>query len=124
MVYETTNWWSQIKTPGAAIYANRHYLKLYRQINSGRLAKVEENCNGNSSGKSEHVENIIGDVYIHSSANIHPSAVIGPNVSIGKNVNVGAGARIKVRIHLLKMLFEIFLLQNIIYIKMELCRST
>ena len=73
-VFVTTNWWSQIKTAAAAIYANRNYLKLYPQ----RLS---------------HSEQIIGDVYIHPSANISPTAVIGPNVSIGKNVQVGPGAR-------------------------------
>lgn len=28
LVYQTTKWWSQLKTPGAAIYANRHYLNV------------------------------------------------------------------------------------------------
>ena len=28
LVYHTTKWWSQLKTPGAAIYANRHYLQV------------------------------------------------------------------------------------------------
>ncbi len=27
-IYQTTKWWSQLKTPGAAIYANRHYLQV------------------------------------------------------------------------------------------------
>jgi len=98
-IYVTSNWWSQIKTAGAAIYANRHYLKLFRQTNPSRLAQVLENCNGNSGGNMNHTgksnPEIIGDVYIHPSANIHPSAVIGPNVSIGQNVQVAAGARIK-----------------------------
>ena len=95
MIYETTNWWSQIKTAGAAIYANRHYLKLYRQIHPERLTKIEQHLNGNSDGpNSNMVENIIGDVFIHPSAIIHPTAVIGPNVSIGKikrtsPINVG-----------------------------------
>ena len=85
MIYETTNWWSQIKTAGAAIYANRHYLKLYRQIHPERLTKIEQHLNGNSDGpNSNMVENIIGDVFVHPSAIIHPTAVIGPNVSIGK----------------------------------------
>ena len=76
MVYETTNWWSQIKTAGAAVYANRHYLKLYRQTNPERLSKHDENCNGNSSHTAPK-EDIIGDVFIHPSANIHSTAVIG-----------------------------------------------
>ena len=94
MIYETTNWWSQIKTAGAAIYANRHYLKLYRQIHPERLTKIEQHLNGNSDGPNSNMENIIGDVFIHPSAIIHPTAVIGPNVSIGKikrtsPINVG-----------------------------------
>jgi mannose-1-phosphate guanylyltransferase len=28
LVYQTLKWWSQLKTPGAAIYANRHYLNV------------------------------------------------------------------------------------------------
>ena len=77
-IYVTTNWWSQIKTAGAAIYANRHYLKLFRQTNPSRL-KFFDNCNGNSGGdlqnKNQNPE-IIGDVFIHPSANIHPTAVV------------------------------------------------
>jgi len=35
--YQTARWWSQIKTANAALYSNRHYLKLYRQrVTSGR----------------------------------------------------------------------------------------
>jgi len=28
LVYQTTKWWSQLKTPGSAIYANHHYLNV------------------------------------------------------------------------------------------------
>lgn len=28
LIYHTGKWWSQLKTPGAAIYANRHYLEV------------------------------------------------------------------------------------------------
>ena len=35
-VYHTKNWWSQVKTAGAAIYANRHYLELFRKTRPGR----------------------------------------------------------------------------------------
>jgi len=28
LVYQTKKWWSQLKTPGAAIYANRHYFQV------------------------------------------------------------------------------------------------
>lgn len=83
-VYQTTRWWSQIKTAGSAIYANRHYLDLYHHHSPERLA-----TNGDSK------PHIIGDVYIHPSASVHPSATLGPNVSIGKNVTVGPGVRIR-----------------------------
>ena len=59
---------------------NRHYLKLFRQTNPTRLAQALENCNGNSGDNMNHSKEsnpeIIGDVYIHPSANIHPSAVV------------------------------------------------
>lgn len=38
---QVTNWWSQIKTAGAAIYANRHYLGKVEhfQMGSEEVAK-------------------------------------------------------------------------------------
>ncbi|XP_018018007.1 mannose-1-phosphate guanyltransferase alpha [Hyalella azteca] len=83
-VYSSDRWWSQIKTAGSAIYANRHYLQLYR-----RNKRMDRLANSSVS------PTIIGDVFVHPSASIHPTAVLGPNVSIGKNVSVGAGVRIK-----------------------------
>ena len=112
-VYTTTNWWSQIKTAGAAIYANRHYLNLFRRTNPERLAKVLEHCNGSGPVKDPESPEIIGDVFIDASAKVDPTSVvslqvyfecsllelryfqIGPNVSIGKNVVIQAGARVK-----------------------------
>ena len=85
-LYLTTNWWSQIKTAGSAIYANRHFLALYNKTNPERLTRPAE-------GKS--APTIIGDVFIHETATVDQTAVLGPNVSIGKNVKVGAGTRIK-----------------------------
>ncbi|XP_043496910.1 mannose-1-phosphate guanyltransferase alpha-A [Polistes fuscatus] len=77
-------WWSQLKTAGSAIYANRHYLSLYKTKNPGYLTSPSANkCN------------IIGDVYIHPTATVHPSALLGPNVSIGMNTVIEAGVRIK-----------------------------
>lgn len=58
------NWWSQIKTAGSAIYANRHFLEMYR-----RTKATDEK-------ESTPVCNIIGDVYVHPSATIHPTAVV------------------------------------------------
>lgn len=58
-------WWSQVKTAGSAIYANRHYLALYKQKHPNRLASTSnDSCN------------IIGDVYIHSSATVHPTSIV------------------------------------------------
>ncbi|XP_066140801.1 mannose-1-phosphate guanyltransferase alpha [Euwallacea fornicatus] len=82
---QTTNWWSQLKTASAAIYANRHYLELYKEKHPERL----------STGKRAEQCTIILDVHIDSSATIHPTAVIGPNVSIGPGVHIGAGVRIR-----------------------------
>jgi len=84
-LYQTNNWWSQIKTAGSAIYANRHYLELYRHQTPDRLAEES----GGDGPK------IIGDVFIHSTATVDPTAVLGPNVSVGKNVRIGAGARVR-----------------------------
>ncbi|KFM73934.1 Mannose-1-phosphate guanyltransferase alpha-B, partial [Stegodyphus mimosarum] len=83
-VFNSFRWWSQIKTAGSAIYANRHYLELYHETHPDRLAQ-------NSDGKPT----VVGDVFIHPTANVHPSATLGPNVSIGKNVVIGTGVRIR-----------------------------
>eukprot|EP00088_Acartia_fossae_P040057 TRINITY_DN4169_c0_g1_i1.p1 TRINITY_DN4169_c0_g1~~TRINITY_DN4169_c0_g1_i1.p1 ORF type:complete len:426 (+),score=90.60 TRINITY_DN4169_c0_g1_i1:46-1323(+) len=85
-VFQTTNWWSQIKTAGSAIYANRHYLSLYTK---------EDNKKDRLTVNTESGPTIHGDVFIHPTAKVDPSAVLGPNVSIGKNVRVGGGARIR-----------------------------
>lgn len=98
-----------MKTAGSAIYANRHYLALYKQKQPDRLASMS---NGSC--------NIIGDVYIHPSATVHPTSTVrklkcsaifctlahalissfnflqlGPNVSIGPNTVIGPGVRIR-----------------------------
>jgi len=83
-LYQTSNWWSQVKTAGSAIYANRHYLALFREAHKDRLVSAKVTS-----------ARIIGDVFIHPSAEVDPTAVLGPNVSIGKNVKVGAGARVR-----------------------------
>ena len=78
-VYNTNNWWSQIKTAGAAIYTNRQYLKLYRQTNKiSRLAGIHENCNGHHNANVSRPKGpeIIGDVFIHPSAQIDETAVV------------------------------------------------
>ncbi|KAJ8929581.1 hypothetical protein NQ314_017718 [Rhamnusium bicolor] len=82
---QVNNWWSQLKTAGSAIYANRHYLELYRLKHPERLYT--------SSGEGGCT--VIPDVYIDRTASVHPTAVLGPNVSIGPGVTVGPGVRIK-----------------------------
>ncbi|KPJ19740.1 Mannose-1-phosphate guanyltransferase alpha-A [Papilio machaon] len=71
------NWWSQVKTAGSTIYANRHYLEL------NRYKQTQPPCQ------------IIPDVFLHPTAVVDSTAVIGPNVSIGAGVTVKAGVRIK-----------------------------
>lgn len=58
-------WWSQIKTAGSAIYANRNYLKLYRKTNP-ELLRVD----------SPSGPKIIGDVFIDPSAIVDPTATV------------------------------------------------
>lgn len=58
-------WWSQLKTAGSAIYANRHYLELYKEKHPERLQMCETNkCT------------IYSDVHIDTTASIHPTAVV------------------------------------------------
>lgn len=82
--FHTSGFWSQIKSAGSAIYANRHYLNIYHRSHSSRLAV---------NGDDKPI--VYGDVYIHPSASVHPTAVLGPNVTIGKNSKIGAGVRIR-----------------------------
>ncbi|OLL24365.1 putative mannose-1-phosphate guanyltransferase [Neolecta irregularis DAH-3] len=85
-VYETKDFWRQIKSASSAVPANALYLQrsLQSPSNDCLLTKPKE-------GGPEIVE----PVYIHPSATVDPSAKIGPNVSIGQDVKVGAGVRIK-----------------------------
>ncbi|PKS11332.1 hypothetical protein jhhlp_003094 [Lomentospora prolificans] len=80
-VYETKDFWRQIKTAGSAVPANALYLQQALQAGSKELAPRSAN--------------IIPPVFIHPTATIDPTAKLGPNVSIGPRVHVGAGARVK-----------------------------
>ncbi|PTB65531.1 nucleotide-diphospho-sugar transferase [Trichoderma citrinoviride] len=80
-VYETKDFWRQIKTAGSAVPANALYLQKAWQSGSEELAPASAN--------------IVPPVFIHPTADVHPTAKLGPNVSIGPRVVVGAGARIK-----------------------------
>lgn len=80
-VYETKDFWRQIKTAGSAVPANALYLQQAWQNGSKELTPASAN--------------IIPPVYIHPSAHVDPTAKLGPNVSIGARATVGRGARIK-----------------------------
>ncbi|OAA57101.1 GDP-mannose pyrophosphorylase a [Niveomyces insectorum RCEF 264] len=80
-VYETKDFWRQIKTAGSAVPANALYLQKAWQNGSKELSKPSAN--------------IIQPVFIHPTAHVDPTAKLGPNVSIGPRVTVGAGVRIK-----------------------------
>ncbi|XP_041056981.1 mannose-1-phosphate guanyltransferase alpha-A-like [Carcharodon carcharias] len=83
-IYRTEGFWSQIKSAGSAIYANRLYLNQYQTTHPDRLAEHRQ------SGPR-----IIGNVYIHPTATIDPTAVLGPNVTISTGVTIGAGVRVR-----------------------------
>lgn len=80
-VYETKDFWRQIKTAGSAVPANALYLKQAMQDKSGDLAPASVN--------------ILPPVFIHPTATVDPTAKLGPNVSIGPRAVVGPGVRIK-----------------------------
>lgn len=80
-VYETKDFWRQIKTAGSAVPANALYLQQAWQCESKELAQPSAN--------------ILPPVFIHPTAHVDPTAKLGPNVSIGPRVTVGAGARVK-----------------------------
>lgn len=86
------NWWSQVKTAGSAIYANRHYLQLYRTSHPERLANGGSKLSNN---QGHLVCTIHPDVFIHPTAQVDPSATLGPNVSISAGVTIGPGVRIR-----------------------------
>lgn len=79
-VFETQDFWCQMKTPGMALLCSEMYLERYRDITTNLLASFQ--CT------------IEGNVVIHPSASVHPSAKLGPNVAIGAGVTIGAGVRI------------------------------
>jgi mannose-1-phosphate guanylyltransferase len=78
--------WTSIKNPSSVIYANRHYLEIYRMYHPERLFKQQNESKGPT---------IIGDVFIHPTACVSPSAVLGPNVSVGQDVTIGYGVRVR-----------------------------
>lgn len=88
------NWWSQVKTAGSAIYANRHYLQLYRTAHPERLANAGTKQAKN--GDDGHLPcTIYPDVFIHPTAQVDASATLGPNVSVSAGVVIGPGVRVR-----------------------------
>ena len=80
-VYETKDFWRQIKTAGSAVPASALYLQKAFQLQSEELSKPSAN--------------ILPPVYIHPSAKVDPSAKLGPNVSVGPRAIIGPGVRVK-----------------------------
>ncbi|KAL5285710.1 hypothetical protein ACFFRR_007415 [Megaselia abdita] len=71
------NWWSQVKTAGSCIYANRHYLELYKETHPERLVNAGFKDDGGD-GSSHLICNIYPDVHIHATASVHPTATVSP----------------------------------------------
>lgn len=82
-VYETKDFWRQIKTAGSAVPANALYLQQLFQANP------------NAPGLAAPSATIVPPVYIDPTATIDPTAKLGPDVSIGPGAKIGKGARIK-----------------------------
>lgn len=78
----TRNWWSQLKTAGAAIYANRHYLALRQQRQ--KILQQESLFNNPLPSPVKYRlatpdpggYSTIGNVYVHPSAQVHSTALV------------------------------------------------
>jgi mannose-1-phosphate guanylyltransferase len=84
-VYETKEFWSQLKSAGMAIQCTESLLQRMRMTELTMLAIPGD-------GKIRPI--IIGNVLIHPSAIVSPSAKLGPNVCIGSNVVIRDGVRV------------------------------
>lgn len=94
-VYETSDFWRQIKTASSAVPASALYLKRFQKTAPQLLYKgAQSQASTPSTAGSGAGPTIIQPVYIDPSAEIDPSAKIGPNVSLGASVKVAAGARV------------------------------
>ncbi|GLD97613.1 hypothetical protein PINS_up006303 [Pythium insidiosum] len=83
-LFETGDFWCQIKTPGMAITCSELYMQRFRYTNPTALSST--------GGKlSPQIE---GNVVIDPSAQVHPSAKLGPNVCIAAGVTIGPGVRV------------------------------
>ncbi|ORZ37808.1 nucleotide-diphospho-sugar transferase [Catenaria anguillulae PL171] len=82
--FETSEFWTQMKTATSAVPVNSLVLQHNKRKRSGSV------CAETAKGPF-----IVGAVSIHPSAQIHPTAKIGPNVSIGPRASIGPGVRVK-----------------------------
>lgn len=83
-LYETGDFWCQIKTPGMAITCSELYMQRFRYTNPSALSST--------GGKlSPQIE---GNVVVDPTAQVHPTAKLGPNVSIAAGVTIGPGVRV------------------------------
>jgi mannose-1-phosphate guanylyltransferase len=106
-VYETKDFWCQIKDPADALQCAGQYLEFFKTVRpallatpaAGMRAKIGRVPSSGKFGGAVGVNpgrlTIKGAVYIHPTAKIDPDATLGPNVSIGAGVTVGPGARLK-----------------------------
>jgi len=86
-VYETKDFWLQVKSAGVVVKCSEDMLAVVRDQNPHILARSGD---GKTTGPT-----IVGNVLIHADATIHPTSKLGPNVTIGANAVIGAGVRIK-----------------------------
>jgi mannose-1-phosphate guanylyltransferase len=106
-VFETKDFWCQIKDPAAALTCAGMYLEYFRTHRPEILATSAVSMRakigrvpssgqfGGTVGVGSDRLTIHGAVFVHPTAKIDPRATIGPNVSIGAGVTVGPGVRLK-----------------------------
>jgi mannose-1-phosphate guanylyltransferase len=92
-VFESKDFWCQIKSAGSALQANSLYLQNYRKVKPELLKPISPKEDENNADRPTTF--ITGNVYIHPSASVHPTAKLGPNVSIGPRVVIKEGVRVK-----------------------------
>lgn len=85
-VHHLNDWWVAIKHPAAALDCSYHVMQT-AVANANLPYEVQYQTTATC-------PNVIGNVFIHPTAQVHPTARIGPNVSICENAIVGAGVRI------------------------------
>lgn len=73
----TFNWWSQLKTAGAAIYVNRHYLVLRQKLlQQESLFDLPSPLNCQVATVNPVGYSTIGHVYVHPTACVHETALV------------------------------------------------